>query len=53
MKPLVNQGLNGESDLLKNKAFHTDNKLEFCNQEFDNFYEESGILRHGTVRYSP
>ncbi|GJR24430.1 retrovirus-related pol polyprotein from transposon TNT 1-94 [Tanacetum coccineum] len=33
----------------KLKKLRTDNGLEFCNQEFNNLYKESGIARHLTV----
>ena len=31
----------------------TDNGLEFCNIEFDNFCKENGIMRHRTVKHTP
>ncbi|CAM8938448.1 unnamed protein product [Rhodiola kirilowii] len=37
----------------KVKALRTDNGLEFCNAEFDNFCIDHGILRHKTVRLTP
>ncbi|GKB75211.1 copia LTR rider [Tanacetum coccineum] len=33
----------------KLKKLRTDNGLEFCNQEFNNLYKESGIARHLTA----
>lgn len=38
---------------VKVKALRTDNGLEFCNQEFDNLYQENGLLRHRIVRHTP
>lgn len=35
------------------KCLRTDNGLEFCAEEFNNFCKEHGILRHRTVRYTP
>lgn len=37
----------------KVKTLRTDNGLEFCNEEFDNFCKDNGILRHRTVVYTP
>ena len=37
----------------KVKALRTDNGLEFCNLEFDNFCKENGIMRHRTVKHTP
>ncbi|GJS54971.1 zinc finger, CCHC-type containing protein [Tanacetum coccineum] len=37
----------------KLKKLITDNGLEFCNQEFNNLYKESGIERHLTVVETP
>ena len=31
----------------------TDNGLEFCNEEFEMFCKNQGILRHKTVRNAP
>ena len=31
----------------------TDNCLEYCNEEFENFCKENGIMRHKTVRKNP
>ena len=31
----------------------TDNGLEFCNEEFEMFYKNQGILRHKTIRNTP
>ena len=35
------------------KALRTDNGLEFCNSEFDEFCKTHGILRHRTVKHTP
>ena len=35
------------------KALRTDNGLEFCNAEFDEFCKNNGILRHGIVKHTP
>lgn len=35
------------------KGLRTDNGLEFCNEEFDNYCKDHGILRHRTVRKTP
>ena len=35
------------------KTLRTDNGLEFCNTEFDDYYKEVGIVRHLTVRHTP
>ena len=35
------------------KYLRTDNGLEFCGEVFNNFFIESGIARHKTVRYTP
>ncbi|GJX23943.1 retrovirus-related pol polyprotein from transposon TNT 1-94 [Tanacetum coccineum] len=40
-------------DCTKLKKLRTDNGLEFCNQEFNNLYKESGIARHLTVTGTP
>ena len=37
----------------KIKVLRTDNGLEFCSKEFDNFCKKEGILRHHTVPYTP
>ncbi|KAH9751398.1 hypothetical protein KPL71_014282 [Citrus sinensis] len=37
----------------KLKKLRTDNGLEFCNQMFDNYYADEGIMRHRTVRLTP
>ncbi|XP_059310719.1 probable E3 ubiquitin-protein ligase LUL4 [Lycium ferocissimum] len=37
----------------KIKCLRTDNGLEFCNEEFDNFCKIHGVLRHRTVRHTP
>lgn len=38
--------------VLKIKTLRTDNGLEFCNYEFNDFYKLNGILRHRTVTYT-
>lgn len=35
------------------KTQRTENCLEFCNAEFDNFFKSSGMKRHKTVRHTP
>ncbi len=37
----------------KVKSFKTDNGLEFCNREFDAFYNNEGIVRHRTCIRAP
>ncbi|XP_059310683.1 uncharacterized protein LOC132062049 [Lycium ferocissimum] len=37
----------------KIKCLRTDNGLEFCNKEFDNFCKIHGVLRHRTIRHTP
>ena len=37
----------------KVKRLHTDNGLEFCSSEFDEFYKDQGVARHHTVRSTP
>ncbi|KAH9657209.1 hypothetical protein KPL70_022963 [Citrus sinensis] len=37
----------------KVKKLRTDNGLEFCNKRFEEFCSKHGIMRHGTVRYTP
>ena len=37
----------------KVKVLRTDNGLEFCNEEFEMFCKNQGILRHKTVRNTP
>ncbi|KAK0596509.1 hypothetical protein LWI29_016370 [Acer saccharum] len=37
----------------KLKILRTDNGLEFCNENFNKFCEEHGIVRHRTVRHTP
>ena len=37
----------------KVKRLRTDNGLEFCNREFDNFCKAEGIVRHKTVVNTP
>jgi len=37
----------------KIKYLCTDNGLEFCNEEFNDFYKVHGIARHKTVRHTP
>ena len=35
------------------KVLRTDNGLEYCNADFDEFCKAHGILRHITVKYTP
>ena len=35
------------------KCLRTDNGLEFCSEEFNNFRKEHEIMRHKIVRYTP
>ena len=35
------------------KVLKADNGLEYCNNEFEIFYKNQGILRHKTVRKTP
>ena len=35
------------------KCLRTDNGLEFCSDEFNNFCKVHEIMRHRTVRYTP
>ncbi|RVW57769.1 Retrovirus-related Pol polyprotein from transposon TNT 1-94 [Vitis vinifera] len=35
------------------KTLRTDNGLEFCNKDFDEFCRKKGIVRHRTVRHTP
>ncbi|GKB23384.1 RNA-directed DNA polymerase, eukaryota [Tanacetum coccineum] len=37
----------------KIKHLRTDNGLEFCSREFNDFCRDEGIVRHYTVRYTP
>lgn len=37
----------------KIKRLRTDNGLEFCSNEFDQFCKDEGIARHQTVRHTP
>ena len=37
----------------KVKVLRIDNGLEFCNEEFEMFCKNQGILRHKTVRNTP
>ncbi|KAH9770761.1 hypothetical protein KPL71_012475 [Citrus sinensis] len=37
----------------KVKRLRTDNGLEYCSKEFDEFCREKGIARHKTVRHTP
>ena len=37
----------------KVKCLRTDNGLEFCNVEFDNFCKSHGIIRHKTIKNTP
>ena len=36
----------------KIKRLRTDNGLEYCSGEFDEFYKNERIVRHHTVRYT-
>ncbi|KAH9782075.1 Integrase catalytic domain-containing protein [Citrus sinensis] len=38
---------------MKLKALRTDNGLEFCNKEFDEYCQKHGITRHKTIRFTP
>lgn len=38
---------------LKIKILRTDNGLEFCNNEFNDFCKDHGIVRHRTVIHTP
>ena len=38
---------------LKVKTLRTDNGLEFCNKQFEDFCERYGIMRHKTVVHTP
>lgn len=49
---------NGNSWLKKQtsrviKCLREDNGLEFCCEEFNKFWQENGIVRHRTVRFTP
>lgn len=35
------------------KQLRTDNGLEFCSEEFNNFCKNEGIVRHRTARHTP
>ncbi|KAH9667833.1 hypothetical protein KPL70_021191 [Citrus sinensis] len=35
------------------KRLRTDNGLEFCNSDFENFCKSKGIARHRTIRHTP
>ncbi|KAK9184519.1 hypothetical protein WN943_024869 [Citrus x changshan-huyou] len=37
----------------KVRRLRTDNGLEFCNKDFDDFYTKHGMVRHKTVRHTP
>ncbi|KAH9804147.1 hypothetical protein KPL71_002018 [Citrus sinensis] len=37
----------------KIKRLRTDNRLEYCSKDFDEFCREKGIARHKTVRHTP
>ncbi|KAH9764272.1 hypothetical protein KPL70_001465 [Citrus sinensis] len=37
----------------KIKRLRTDNGLEYCSKEFEDFYKYKGIARHRTVTYTP
>ena len=36
-----------------NKTLRTDNRLEFCNTPFDEFWKKEGVVRHHTIRHTP
>ncbi|KAG7532793.1 Reverse transcriptase RNA-dependent DNA polymerase [Arabidopsis thaliana x Arabidopsis arenosa] len=38
---------------LKLKTLRTDNRLEYCNKQFDGYCESKGIQRHRTCAYTP
>ena len=35
------------------KVLRTDNGIEYCNANFDEFCKAHGILRHRTIKYAP
>lgn len=35
------------------KRLRTDNGLEFCSNDFEEFCKKHGIVRHKTVRHTP
>jgi len=37
----------------KVKRLRTDNGMEFCSTEFDQFYKNEEIVLHDTVQYTP
>ncbi|KAH9699562.1 hypothetical protein KPL71_024410 [Citrus sinensis] len=37
----------------KVRRLRTDNGLEFCNTDFDDFYTKHGMVRHKTVKHTP
>ena len=37
----------------KIKRLHTDNGMEFCSSEFDEFFRDEGIARHQIVHHTP
>ena len=37
----------------KIKQLRTDNGLEFCSLEFDEYYKNEDIIRYKTMRYMP
>jgi hypothetical protein len=37
----------------KVKLIHTDNGMEFCSNEFNDYYSNEGIVRHHTIPYTP
>jgi transposase InsO family protein len=36
----------------KVKLLHTDNGMEFCSNEFNDYYSNEGIVRHHTIPYT-
>jgi hypothetical protein len=37
----------------KVKLLHTDNGMEFSSNEFNDYYNDEGIVRHNTIPYTP
>jgi transposase InsO family protein len=37
----------------KVKLLHTDNGMEFCSNEFNDYCSDEGIVRHHTIPYTP
>jgi hypothetical protein len=35
------------------KLLRTDNGMEFCSNEFNDYYSDEGIVRHHTIPYTP